>query len=164
MRERACVATLELGGPGGADVKCMSVSEGRLFCGVKSTVVRGDRGSVVAVRVWDLGTMEEAESIRVQTRRRIGESVEVKQLVVDGGQVWARVNDCLVMWRVPERMERLGLLVAGALFLLLVNLIMCFPSTVSEKDRVSCFILEAVTICFVLADAMGALDHARPQI
>ena len=157
----------------------MSVSEGRLFCGVKSTVVRGDRGSVVAVRVWDLGTMEEAESIRVQTRRRLGESVEVKQLVVDGGQVWARVNDCLLVWRVPGELERLGQLLAGALFpllLVLVNLEICFPSTVFKKEmfpstlfekperRVLFFICEAVIFFFLLADELGALHHARPQI
>ena len=102
MYARACVATLELGEGGGT--KCMSVSDGSLFCGVKSTVVRGDKGSVVAVRVWDLGTLEEAESIRVRTRGCIGESVEVKQLLVDQGQVWARINDSLVMWGVAGRM------------------------------------------------------------
>jgi hypothetical protein len=106
-------------------VRSMAVSGGKLFCGMVTTVLLRDRGSVLAVRVWDLGTLEEAVPIRVQTSRPVGGSIEVRQLLVSGGEVWAIVNRNLVLWRAPAgRCGRAGvdrltlsiLFVAGILY------------------------------------------------
>jgi hypothetical protein len=110
VQAQACVATLFLGEGLGGGARSLAVSEGRLFLGVRSTVARGDEGSVVAVRVWDLSTMEEALPIRMQTRLALGESIEVKQVLVRGSEVWAVVNRSLVVWRAPGGWaHRLGL-------------------------------------------------------
>jgi WD40 repeat protein len=95
----ACVSTLDL--VGSEKVRCMAVDGGRLFCGMKSTVVPGNRPPLVAVRVWDLGTLNELVPIRSTTQYAVSENIDVKQLLVNRGEVWASVNNELVVWRAP---------------------------------------------------------------
>jgi hypothetical protein len=82
----------------------------------------------VAVRVSDLGILEEAMPIRLRTRLPAGRRIEVSHLLVSGGEVWARFNRSLVVWRAPAgripshqlSLWRMGLHVAATLFALVV--------------------------------------------
>ena len=119
---RVCVSTLDFGWR--RDVHCMAVSEGMLLCGMKSTVVLGDRGSVVAVRVWDLNTLDEMVPIRTKTCCLVGENIDIKQLLVSRGEVWANVNNELVVWRAPGGwMDLLSMWNVLACMLLLVIMV-----------------------------------------
>ena len=73
------------------DVRCVAVSEGKIFGGLSSVVRRG-AAQTPAVHVWDLHTLEQEGTLWMQDRP-VGSKVELKRIIVDGSEVWAHMTD-----------------------------------------------------------------------
>ena len=78
------------------DVRCVAVSEGKIFGGLSSVVRRGDV-QTPAVFVWDLHTLEQEGTLWMQDRP-VGSQVNLNEISVDQGEVWACSNGTMLVW------------------------------------------------------------------
>ncbi len=83
-----------------ADMRCVAVWGGKIFCGLTSVVKRGTE-QTPAVLVWDLQTLRNESTLclnRDDQAMGPGSTLEVESIVVDGGEIWALFKERLFVW------------------------------------------------------------------
>jgi WD40 repeat protein len=127
---------------GNMDVRCVALSEGKIFGGVSSVVRRGVV-QTPAVHVWDLQTLE-LEGTLWHQDKPAGSQTKLDRIIVDKDMVWA---DCdggrsvLVWGRTNSSSIKVKALIENLLLLAMVYEMFLYVPTrlvpVSKKVKVS---------------------------